>query len=77
MKAAKEEVKNLTKKDVVVKGGTKDVRKYVTRNGCSKLKDFARENSHTNKLFKCVSQTYLIVHVNSCVKKEVDILIEN
>jgi hypothetical protein len=55
----KEEVKNLTMKDVVVvQGGTKDVGKNETTDGLRQLKDFVRENSHTILIQICVPHKF-------------------
>jgi hypothetical protein len=42
----------------------------------SQLKDFGGENSHTNFIQMRVPQRF-DVHANSCVNKEMEVLIEN
>jgi hypothetical protein len=70
---SKEEVKNLTKKEVVVVwGGTKEVGGNEATKGLSQLKDFARENNHTNIIQMSVPHRFDL-HVNSCVNKEVEV----
>jgi hypothetical protein len=64
-KPAKEDV-------VVVWWHTKDVGINEATNDLSQLKDFVRENSHTNIIHMCVPHR-IDLHVNSCVNKQVEV----
>jgi hypothetical protein len=57
---------------VVVWGGTKDVGRSEVVNGLSQLKDFVRENGHTNIIHMCVPHR-IDLHVNSCVNKQMEV----
>lgn len=62
----------MTKKDVVVWGGTKEVGRNEATKGLSQLNDFARENNHTNIIQISVPHRFDL-HVNSCVNKELEV----
>jgi hypothetical protein len=69
----KEEVKLLTKNDVVVVwGGTRDMGRNETTGGVNQLKDFFKKNNHTNIIQTCVPHRYYL-YANSCVNKEVEV----
>jgi hypothetical protein len=69
-----EEVKLLTKNDVIVIwGGTRDVGRNETTGGLNQLKDFFKKNNHTNIIQMCVPHRYDL-HSNSCVNKGIEVL---
>jgi hypothetical protein len=69
----KEEVKLLTKNDVVVVWGeTRDVGINEATNGLNQLKDFFKKNNHTNIIQMYVPHRYDL-YANSCVNKEVEV----
>jgi hypothetical protein len=69
----KEEVKLLTKNDVVVVwGGTRDVGRNETTSDLNQLKDFFKKNNHTNIIQMCVPHRYDL-YANSCVNREVEV----
>jgi hypothetical protein len=54
-----EEVKLLTKNDVIVIwGGTRDVGRHGTTGGLNQVKDFFKKNNHTNIIQMCVPHRY-------------------
>jgi hypothetical protein len=69
----KEEVKLLTKNDVVVIwGGTRDVGRNATSGGLNQLKDVYSKNYQTNIIQMGVPHRYDLL-ADSCVNKEVEI----
>jgi lysophospholipase L1-like esterase len=72
-KTVKKEVKLLTKNDVIVIwGGTRDGSKNETTSGMRQLKDFFRENNHTNIIQMGIPYRFDL-HANSCVNKEIEV----
>jgi hypothetical protein len=69
----KEEIKLLTKNDVVVIwGGTRDVGRNETSDGLKQLKDFYRKNYQMNIIQMSVPHRFDLP-VDSCVNKEVEV----
>jgi hypothetical protein len=71
MKSAKNEVMNLTKRDVMVFwGGANDVSKNNPEIGLRHIINFVEDNSHTNSILFSVPYRYDLIK-SSCVNKEI------
>lgn len=67
------DIKDFTKNDVVVLwGGTKDVSRNETSNGQTQIRNFVRENGHTNILVMNLPDRQDL-EVNSCVNREIKV----
>jgi hypothetical protein len=71
------DIKDLTKKDMVtVWGGTADVSRNEAGRGLTRIRNFVRENTHTNVLVTNLPNRQDL-GVTFCVNQEIKVLIGN
>jgi RNase H-fold protein (predicted Holliday junction resolvase) len=72
LNTAKKDTEELTKNDVVVREGTKDVGNNETQKGLHQIKNLVENHNQTNIIVMGITHRYDLL-INSCVNNEIKV----